>query len=163
MLIYPQVAQARNMSIGEHRHCCVTFKIQRFVWEKTYRFCNLRKRKDFNKKQLTLLKMCVTSLLCGPRADLWPFYGFLCKRFSVYIKVYQGGHRLIVVLQQRKQETSARRQYAVKNLKKLRLRIQNQVLTMSRSPDRSCFRRRTVSPTSTTTKKTITTTTRKNK
>ena len=22
-----QVAQARNMSIGEHRHCCVTFKI----------------------------------------------------------------------------------------------------------------------------------------
>ena len=29
--------------------------------------------------------MCVTSLLCGPRADLWPFYGFLCKRFSLYI------------------------------------------------------------------------------
>ena len=25
------------------------------------------------------LKMCVTSLLCSPRADLWPFYGFLCK------------------------------------------------------------------------------------
>ena len=24
--------------------------------------------------------MCVTSLLCGPRADLWPFYGLLCKR-----------------------------------------------------------------------------------
>ena len=42
------------------------------------------------KKQLTLLKMCVTSLLCGPRAELWPFYGFLCKRFSLYIKVYQG-------------------------------------------------------------------------
>ena len=41
-------------------------------------------------KHLTLLKMCVTSLLCGPRADLWPFYGFLCKRFSLYIKVYQG-------------------------------------------------------------------------
>ena len=34
--------------------------------------------------------MCVPSLLCGPRADLWPFYGFLCKRFSLYIKVYQG-------------------------------------------------------------------------
>ena len=28
------------------------------------------------KKQLTLLKMCVTSPLCGPRVDLWPFYGF---------------------------------------------------------------------------------------
>ena len=39
------------------------------------------------KKQLTLFTMCVTSLLCGPRADLWPFYGFLCKRFSLYIKV----------------------------------------------------------------------------
>ena len=35
-------------------------------------------------KKLTLLKMCVASLLCGPRADLWPFYGFLCKRFSLY-------------------------------------------------------------------------------
>ena len=33
--------------------------------------------------------MFVTSLLCGPWADLWPFYGFLYKRFSVYIKVYQ--------------------------------------------------------------------------
>ena len=31
--------------------------------------------------------MCVTSLLCDPRADLWPFYGFLCKRFSLYMKV----------------------------------------------------------------------------
>ena len=58
--------------------------------KKTYRFCNLQKWKDFNKKQLTLLKMCVTSPLCGPRADLWPFYGFLCKPFSLYIKVYQG-------------------------------------------------------------------------
>ena len=34
--------------------------------------------------------MCVTSLLCGPRADLWSFYGFLCKPFSLDIKVYQG-------------------------------------------------------------------------
>ena len=31
------------------------------------------------KKLLTSLKMCVTSLLGGPRVDLWPFYGFLCK------------------------------------------------------------------------------------
>ena len=29
--------------------------------------------KGFQKKQLTLLKMCVTSLLCSPRADLWVF------------------------------------------------------------------------------------------
>ena len=41
--VIPQVAQARNVSIGEHQHCCVTFKILGFVWEKTYRFCNLRK------------------------------------------------------------------------------------------------------------------------
>ena len=34
--------------------------------------------------------MCVTSLLCGPRADLWPFYWFLCKRFSLYIKTFIG-------------------------------------------------------------------------
>ena len=40
------------------------------------------------KKQLTLHSMCVTSLLCGPRADLLPFYGFLWQRFSLYIKVY---------------------------------------------------------------------------
>ena len=41
------------------------------------------------KNSLPYLK-CVTSLLCGPRADLWPSYGFLCKPFSLYIKVYQG-------------------------------------------------------------------------
>ena len=28
--------------------------------------------------------MCVTSLLCGPWADLWPFYGKYYKRFSLY-------------------------------------------------------------------------------
>ena len=41
------------------------------------------------KNSLPYLK-CVTSLLCGPRADLWSFYGFLCKPFSLDIKVYQG-------------------------------------------------------------------------
>ena len=47
-------------------------------------------RISIKKKRLTFLKMCVMSLLCGPRVDLWPFYGFLYKRFSLYIKVYQG-------------------------------------------------------------------------
>ena len=37
------------------------------------------------KKQLTFLKMSVTSLRCGPRADLWPFYG-LYREKTVYIK-----------------------------------------------------------------------------
>ena len=36
------------------------------------------------KKQPTLLKMYVTSVLCGPRADLWPFYGFLISFFVFY-------------------------------------------------------------------------------
>ena len=44
--------------------------------KKTYHFCDLRKGKDFNKKELTLRKiMCVMFLLCGPWADLWLFYG----------------------------------------------------------------------------------------
>ena len=30
--------------------------------------------------------MCFTSLLCSPRADIWRFYGFLGKRFSLYIQ-----------------------------------------------------------------------------
>ena len=30
--------------------------------------------------------MCVTSLLCGPWADLWPFYGLYCKRLSLSLK-----------------------------------------------------------------------------
>ena len=34
-------------------------------------------------KKVTLLLMCVTSLLCGPRVDLWPFYELLCKRFPL--------------------------------------------------------------------------------
>ena len=29
--------------------------------------------------------MCLKSLLCGPRADLWPFYELYRKRFSLYI------------------------------------------------------------------------------
>ena len=42
---------------------------------------------DFSKKLLTLHKMCVTSLLCGPWADLRPFYVFYCKRLSLYVVV----------------------------------------------------------------------------
>ena len=45
--VLPQVAQARNMSIGEHRHCCLAFKD--LYEEKTYHFCNWGKWKDFKK------------------------------------------------------------------------------------------------------------------
>ena len=34
------------------------------------------------KNSLPYLKCVLSPLLCDPRADLWPFYGFLCKRFS---------------------------------------------------------------------------------
>ena len=39
----------------------IDFEIQGLLGGKTYRFLNLRKWKDFNKKQLTLHRMCVTS------------------------------------------------------------------------------------------------------
>ena len=34
----PQIAQARNMSIGEQWHCYVTLKVKGFVWEKNLLF-----------------------------------------------------------------------------------------------------------------------------
>ena len=37
------------------------------------------------KKQPTGHKMCVTSLLCGPLADLWPFFGLYCERLFLSI------------------------------------------------------------------------------
>ena len=46
-----------RICMGEKPIVCVTYENERIAI----------------KKQLTLLKMCVTSLLCGPRADLWPF------------------------------------------------------------------------------------------
>ena len=42
-------------------------------------------RISIKKRPVTLHKMCVMSLLCGPWADLWPFYGLYCKRFSLYM------------------------------------------------------------------------------
>jgi len=72
-----------------HRRPSTLFRLlhNNLYGKKTCRFRNLRKRQDFNKKQLTLHKMCVTSLLGVPWADLWPFYGLYSKRFSLYIKV----------------------------------------------------------------------------
>ena len=70
----------------EHRRASTLLRniqnIRICVGKKTYRFCNLRKGKDFNKKQLTLLKRCVTSLLCGPRVDLY-------IEKTVYIKTHK--------------------------------------------------------------------------
>ena len=42
--------------------------------KKTYRFVTYENERIAIKNRVTLLKMCVTYLLCGPRADLWPVY-----------------------------------------------------------------------------------------
>ena len=55
--------------------------------KKNYRFCNLRIWKDFNKKNSLPYLKCVLRLSCVVHG---PIYGFLCERFSLYIKVYQG-------------------------------------------------------------------------
>ena len=83
------------MSIGKHRQASAllhnTQNIRICMGKKTYRFCNLRKWKDFNKKQLTLHKMGVTFLLCaGPWAYLWLFMGCSVNSFLSMYKVYQG-------------------------------------------------------------------------
>ena len=83
-----QVAQARNMSIGEHRHCCVTLisKYKDLYGEKTYRFRNLRKWKDFNKKPSLNYIKCVLRLswvVHGPMYGV--FMGcFLYREKTVY-------------------------------------------------------------------------------
>ena len=46
-------------------------------------FCSLRMWKDLDKNQLTSLKLCISSFLCGFRADLWPFNGFYWNRFAL--------------------------------------------------------------------------------
>ena len=58
--------------------------------KKTYRFCNLRNESISIKNSLPYLK-CVLRLSCVVH---WPIYGrfigFYVKRFSLYMKVYQG-------------------------------------------------------------------------
>ena len=75
-----QVAQARNMSIGDKQHCCVTFKYKDLYGRKPIVSVTNENERISIKKQLTFYLKCV---LRGPRADLWPFYGFLCKPFSL--------------------------------------------------------------------------------
>ena len=53
--ISPLVAQARSKY---HRHCYMTFNIQRVVWKM------IKMWKDLNKNRLTLLKFCVSFFLC---------------------------------------------------------------------------------------------------
>ena len=73
-----QVAQARSMSIGgEHRHS----KYKDLYGKKAYRFCNLRKWKDFDKNSLLYLK-CVLRLSCVVHRPIYGrFMGFYVNGF----------------------------------------------------------------------------------
>ena len=68
----------------EHRHCWVTFEIQRkyrnLYREKAYRSCNLRKWKDFNKKNSFPYLKCVSRLSCVVH---WPIYTATHKTASI--------------------------------------------------------------------------------
>ena len=73
--VHTQVAQARQTSallrnIRNIRICTGKKPIVSVTYEN---------ERISIKKQLTLHKMCVTSLLCGSWADLWPFYGLYCS------------------------------------------------------------------------------------
>ena len=67
------------MSIGELRHLLSNIRnIRICMGKKPIVSVTYENERILIKKELTLPKMCVTSLLCGPRVDLWPFYRFLC-------------------------------------------------------------------------------------
>ena len=75
MIDWPQLAQARN-SIGHRRATALLRGIHNIticMGKKPIVSVTYEHERISIKKQLTLLKMCVTSLLCGPRADLWVF------------------------------------------------------------------------------------------
>ena len=78
--VEPQVSQARNTSIGEYRHCCVTFEYKDLYGEKTYRFRNLRKWKDSIKNSLPYMK-CVLRLSCVVHGPIYSRY----REKTVYI------------------------------------------------------------------------------
>ena len=75
--ILPQVAQARNMSIGEHRQLLRNIR--------NIRICMGKKpivSVTYENERISIKKTAYLNYLkCVLRADLWPFYGFLRKRF----------------------------------------------------------------------------------
>ena len=93
----------------EHRRTSALLRnvrnIRICMGKKTYRFCNLRKWKDFNKKQLTLLEMCYVSPVWSTgrfMAVVWIFMltvfslSRLLREKTVYIKTHKsalGPHR----------------------------------------------------------------------
>ena len=77
-LVLPQVAQARNMSIGEHRHCCATFEYKDLY--NKYKYINLYvERKSFTK--------------CGPTIRLCLLMGINYATPSCYLPSQQFSFR----------------------------------------------------------------------
>ena len=72
-----QVAQSRNMSIGEHRHCCLTFKIYvGFVWEKKP-IVSL----TYENERISIIR-CVLRLSCVVHGQIYgSFMGFYVNGF----------------------------------------------------------------------------------
>ena len=102
--IIPQVAQARNISIGEHRRASASIGEHRRASALLRNAQNIRicmgKKPIVSvtyenewisiKNSLPYLK-CVLRLSCVVHGPIYcRFIGFLCKQFSLYIKVYQG-------------------------------------------------------------------------
>ena len=89
-----QVAQARNISIGEHHHCCVTFEIWGFVWEKKPIVSVTYENERISIKNSIPYLKCVFRLSCVVHRPIYGrFMGFyvngslsLRLRYPLYIE-----------------------------------------------------------------------------
>ena len=92
--ISPQVAQARNMSIGEHRHCCVTFKTRICMGKTPIVSVTYENERISIKNGLPYFK-CVLRLSCVVHRPIYGrFMGFYVNCFLsiqrfVYIKTHK--------------------------------------------------------------------------
>ena len=83
----PQAPQDWSMSIGEHRRASALLRNIRnirilYEKKKTYRFCNLRKWKDFNKKNSLPYLKCVLRLSYVVHGPIYGrFMGFYVNGF----------------------------------------------------------------------------------
>ena len=80
-----QVAQARNMSTGEHRHCCVTFKIKGFVWENKSIVSVTYENERISIKNSLPYSKCVLRLSCVVHGPIYGRFMGLYGEKPVYI------------------------------------------------------------------------------
>ena len=83
-----QVAQARNMSIDERRHCCVTFEIIRME-KKPVVSVTYENKRILIKNNLPFYLKCVLRLSCVVHGPIYGrFMGFCLNGFLSKQKVY---------------------------------------------------------------------------